>query len=153
MSDFQSDFWTAFYTPLWVLISCQLTYIKCSLPPSLPPPLPPSPFSSFMVVCQDALELNGRLIFTDQLLYQEELRNKFELMQDTLSPLLQTSQRRVSTAAAAVWQSVSLVCLAVCVSGSLSVCLSVCLCVCLSCLSRYVGVLCVCLFFCMSKFF
>ena len=43
---------------------------------------------SFMQVCQEALDLNGRLILTDQLLYQDELKNKFQQMQITLGPLL-----------------------------------------------------------------
>ena len=41
-----------------------------------------------MQVCQEALDLNGRLILTDQLLYQDELKNKFQQMQITLGPLL-----------------------------------------------------------------
>ncbi len=44
----------------------------------------------FMCVCQDALELNGRLISTDQLLYQEELRSKFSQMEQSLSYFLAT---------------------------------------------------------------
>ena len=43
-----------------------------------------------MCVCQDALELNGRLISTDQLLYQEELRSKFSQMEQSLSYFLAT---------------------------------------------------------------
>lgn len=50
-----------------------------------------------MAVCEEALELNGRLISTDQLLYQDELRNKFSQMEDSLSPLLVT--KSVSTSA------------------------------------------------------
>ena len=46
-----------------------------------------------MHVCQDALDLNGRLISTDQLLLQEELRNKFQAMQDTLLHLLKTEDQ------------------------------------------------------------
>ena len=37
-----------------------------------------------MQVCQEALDLN----LTDQLLYQDELKNKFQQMQTTLGPLL-----------------------------------------------------------------
>lgn len=43
-----------------------------------------------MCVCQEALELNGRLISTDQLLYQEELRSKFSQMEQSLSYFLTT---------------------------------------------------------------
>ena len=73
------------------------------LSPSPPYPLP---HRSFMQVCQEALDLNGHLISTDQLMYQDELRNKFQQMQATLTPLLQAEEK-------------------VC---GVSVCLSVCLC-------------------------
>ncbi len=43
-----------------------------------------------MSVCEEALELNGRLILADQFLYQDELRNKFSQMEASLSPLLVT---------------------------------------------------------------
>ena len=59
-----------------------------------------------MQVCQEAFDLNGHLISTDQLMYQDELRNKFQQMQATLTPLLQAEEK-------------------VC---GVSVCLSVCLC-------------------------
>ena len=45
-----------------------------------------------MQVCQEALDLNGSLISTDQLLYQDELKNKFEQMQLTLATLLDVQQ-------------------------------------------------------------
>ena len=45
-----------------------------------------------MQVCQEALDLNGSLISTDQLLYQDELKNKFQQMQSTLAPLLDIKQ-------------------------------------------------------------
>ena len=45
-----------------------------------------------MQVCQEALDLNGHLISTDQLMYQDELRNKFQQMQATLTPLLQAEE-------------------------------------------------------------
>ena len=45
-----------------------------------------------MLVCHEALDLNGRLISTDQLLLQEELRNKFTQMDNSLSPLLATQE-------------------------------------------------------------
>ena len=67
-------------------------------------PFFPLPHRSFMQVCQEALDLNGHLISTDQLMYQDELRNKFNT-QATLTPLLQTEEK-------------------VC-----GVCLSVCLCI------------------------
>ena len=34
------------------------------------------------------MELNGSLISTDQLLYHDELKNKFQQMQSALLPLL-----------------------------------------------------------------
>jgi hypothetical protein len=43
---------------------------------------------SFIQVCQEALELNGRLISTDQLLYHDELKIKFQQVQLSLAPLL-----------------------------------------------------------------
>ena len=46
-----------------------------------------------MQVCQEALDLNGHLISTDQLMYQDELRNKFQQMQATLTPLLQAEEK------------------------------------------------------------
>ena len=45
-------------------------------------------FRSFIQVCQEAMELNGRLISTDQLLYHDELKSKFQQMQWSLAPLL-----------------------------------------------------------------
>ena len=45
-----------------------------------------------MEVCQDALELNGHLISTDQLLFQDELRSKFLQMQSSLSGLLDLTE-------------------------------------------------------------
>ena len=53
----------------------------------------PLPHRSFMQVCQEALDLNGHLISTDQLMYQDELRNKFQQMQATLTPLLQAEEK------------------------------------------------------------
>ena len=53
----------------------------------------PLPHRSFMQVCQEALDLNGHLISTDQLMYQDELRNKFQQMQATLTPLLQAEDK------------------------------------------------------------
>jgi len=50
-------------------------------------------YRSFMQVCQEALDLNGRLISTDQLLYQDELRSKFQQMQTILTPLLKAEER------------------------------------------------------------
>ena len=41
---------------------------------------------TFMQVCQEALELNGRLISTDQLLYHDDLKNKFQEMEERLAP-------------------------------------------------------------------
>ena len=70
----------------------------------------PLPHRSFMQVCQEALDLNGHLISTDQLMYQDELRNKFQQMQATLTPLLQAEEK----------------------VGGVSVCLSVSLFVCVS---------------------
>ena len=46
-----------------------------------------------MDVSLEALELNGRLISTDQLLYQEELRNKFQQMQSALATLFKEEER------------------------------------------------------------
>ena len=43
---------------------------------------------SFIQVCQEAMELNSRLISTDQLLYHDELKSKFQQMQLSLAPLL-----------------------------------------------------------------
>lgn len=45
-----------------------------------------------MQVCQEALELNGSLISTDQLLYHDELKNKFQQMQSSLGSLLDIKQ-------------------------------------------------------------
>ena len=45
-----------------------------------------------MQVCQEALDLNGSLISTDQLLYHKELASKFQQMQSTLAPLLDIVQ-------------------------------------------------------------
>ena len=39
-----------------------------------------------MEVCREALELNGRLISTDQLLYHDDLKNKFQQMEEKLAP-------------------------------------------------------------------
>ena len=57
-----------------------------------PPSPPPHPHRSFMQVCQEAFDLNGHLISTAQLMYQDELRNKFQQMQATLTPLLQAEK-------------------------------------------------------------
>lgn len=39
-----------------------------------------------MEVCREALELNGRLISTDQLLYHDDLKTKFQQMKEKLAP-------------------------------------------------------------------
>lgn len=44
-------------------------------------------FRKFVVVCNEALVLNGRLIFTDQFEYQESLRNNLRSMADRLSEI------------------------------------------------------------------
>ena len=62
-------------------------------PPLTLPPFSSLPHRSFMQVCQEALDLNGHLISTDQLMYQDELRNKFQQMQATLTPLLQAEEK------------------------------------------------------------
>ena len=46
-----------------------------------------------MQVCQEALELNARLISTDQLLYHDDLKTKFHQMEDTLAPHLNTEDK------------------------------------------------------------
>ena len=79
---------------------------------SLPHLLPP-PHRSFMQVCQEALDLNGRLISTDQLLYQDELRSKFQQMQTTLTPLLKAEER----VCVRVRVCVCMICVCVCVKG------------------------------------
>ena len=42
----------------------------------------------FLQVCQEALELNGRLISTDQLLYHDDLKVKFQQTETALAPHL-----------------------------------------------------------------
>ena len=42
----------------------------------------------FLQVCQEALELNGRLISADQLLYHDDLKVKFQQMETALAPYL-----------------------------------------------------------------
>ena len=46
-----------------------------------------------MDVCQESLELNGRLISTDQLLYHDELKNKFQMAQASVSAVLRVEER------------------------------------------------------------
>lgn len=49
-------------------------------------------YRSFIQVCQEALELNGSLISTNQLLYHDELKSKFQQMQSSLADLLDIKQ-------------------------------------------------------------
>ncbi len=49
-----------------------------------------------MQVCQEALELNGRLIATDQLLYQDELRNKYQQMEIALELFIDDDDKKVN---------------------------------------------------------
>ena len=51
-----------------------------------------------MQVCQEALELNGRLISTDQLLYHDDLKTKYHGMEETLSVHLNTDDKVTVTA-------------------------------------------------------
>ena len=76
-----------------IVIATQSTFPSSSSPPHPLLPLPPPSHRSFMQVCQEALDLNGHLISTDQLMYQDELRNKFQQMQATLTPLLQAEEK------------------------------------------------------------
>ena len=48
-----------------------------------------------MQVCQEALELNNRLISTDQFLYHDELKSKFQQMETHLAPLLKPGKEEV----------------------------------------------------------
>jgi len=50
----------------------------------------------FLQVCQEALELNGRLIASDQLLYQEDLKTKFQQMEADLSVYLDADAKVAS---------------------------------------------------------
>ena len=48
-----------------------------------------------MQVCQEALELNGRLISTDQLLYHDDLKTKFQEMEEKLAPFQDSEMVRL----------------------------------------------------------
>ena len=74
-------------------------------------------FRGFMQVCQEALDIHGSLISSEQYLWQEELKGKYRQMQQQLSPLL--SPHRVC------------VCACVCVCVGLHACVCECMCVCL----------------------
>lgn len=43
---------------------------------------------AFLQVCKEALELNEQLIVDDQLLYQEDLKKKYEQMETNLGSLI-----------------------------------------------------------------
>ena len=45
-----------------------------------------------MQVCQEALELNGRLISSDQHLYHDDLKTKYQQMEDMLAPYLNSPE-------------------------------------------------------------
>ena len=46
-----------------------------------------------MEACEEALDLNGRLISTDQLLYHDDLKNKFKQINVTLTPYIGKSEK------------------------------------------------------------
>lgn len=48
---------------------------------------------SFLQVCKEALELNEQLIVDDQLLYQEDLKKKYDQMETNLGPLVATDSQ------------------------------------------------------------
>ena len=50
---------------------------------------------TFLQVCQESLELNGRLISNDQQLYQDDLKIKFQQMECALSTHLDSMNEKV----------------------------------------------------------
>ena len=73
---------------------CIVLRNSLSLSPSLPPSFSFSLSSALLDVCQQALDLNERLIATDQLLYHKELKSKFQQMLSLLTPLLEEEDDR-----------------------------------------------------------
>ncbi|KAL5475481.1 hypothetical protein EMCRGX_G025300 [Ephydatia muelleri] len=54
-------------------------------------------YRAFLQVCKEALELNEQLIVDDQLLYQEDLKKKYEQMETNLGSLIAIDSQAMST--------------------------------------------------------